>query len=144
MADHFDLIVIGAGPAGAQGAALAASLGQQVALVEREPYLGGAGLTTGTMPSKMLREAAVTLSVLRQRALAPLEYALQPGTRLSDLMYNKDVVVDAAWGSIQHNFERHHIRVVHGAATFKDPHTVSVSRPTEGQPVTVDSQPGRS
>ena len=96
MAAHFDLIVIGAGPAGAQAAAQAAALGKQVALVEREPYIGGAGLTTGTMPSKMLREAAATLATLRRRDIASLTYALQPATRLTDLMYNKAVVVEAA------------------------------------------------
>ncbi|MCC7359543.1 MAG: Si-specific NAD(P)(+) transhydrogenase [Anaerolineales bacterium] len=134
MAAHFDLIVIGAGPAGAQAAAQAAALGRRVALVEREPYIGGAGLTTGTMPSKMLREAAATLDTLRRRALDSLTFALQPATRLADLMYNKDIVVEAAWGVIQRNVERLRIRVVHGTAAFQDPHTVRVTRPTEDGP----------
>lgn len=134
MAAHYDLIVIGAGPAGAQAAAQAAALGRQVALVEREPYIGGAGLTTGTMPSKMLREAAATLATLRRRDLASLTFALQPATRLTDLMYNKDIVVEAAWGVIQRNVERLRIRVVRGTAAFRDPHTVVVARPTEDGP----------
>ena len=134
MAAHYDLVVIGAGPAGAQAAAQAAALGRQVALVEREPYIGGAGLTTGTMPSKMLREAAATLDTLRRRALDSLTYALQPNTRLADLMYNKDIVVEAAWGVIQRNVERLRIRVVRGTAAFQDAHTVVVTRPTEDGP----------
>src|SRR5690349_20115198 len=109
MSEHFDLIVIGAGPAGAQAAAQAAALGKTVALVERQPHPGGAGLTTGTMPSKMLREAALALAALRQRGLSSLHYTLQPGTRLADLMYNKDAVVEAAWGLIQRSVERHNI-----------------------------------
>jgi NAD(P) transhydrogenase len=129
MPNQYDLTVIGAGPAGAQGAATAAALGKQVALVEREPYLGGAGLTTGTMPSKMLREAAVTLAALRQRGLASLRYALQPGTRLSDLMYHKDVVVQAAWGTIQRSCEQLNIHVVRGSAAFKDAQTIVVTPP---------------
>lgn len=138
MADQFDLIVIGGGPAGAQGAARAAALGKRVALVEREPYLGGAGLTTGTMPSKMLRQAAVTLAALRQRDLSSLRYALQPGTRLTDLMYNKNVVVEAAWGVIQRNCERLNIRIVRGTAAFKDAQTVVVARPSEDGLVEVE------
>ena len=134
MADQFDLIVIGAGPAGAQGAAQAAALGRRVALVEREPYLGGAGLTTGAMPSKMLREAAVTLADLRQREFTHLRYSLQPGTRLTDLMYNKDVVAEAAWGLIQRNCERLNIRVVRGTAAFEDARTVRVTRLAEDGP----------
>ena len=39
--DHYDLIVIGAGPAGEKGAAQAAYFGKRVALVERAPHPGG-------------------------------------------------------------------------------------------------------
>ena len=127
MAEHYDLIVIGAGPAGAQAAAQAAALGKSVALVEREPYLGGAGFSTGAMPSKMLREAAVTLAALRQRAVGGLAWSLKPGLRLSDLMYDRAVVVEAAWGAIQRQSERLNIRLVHGAGVFQDPHTISVA-----------------
>jgi len=131
MPEHFDLIVIGSGPAGAQAAAQAAALGKQVALVEREPYLGGAGLSTGTMPSKLLHEAAVTLAALRQREVYGVEFTLRPDLRLDDLMYQKNVVVEAAWGPIQRNLERLNIRVVRGAAAFTGPHTVVVRRDTE-------------
>ena len=134
MSEHFDLIVIGAGPAGGQAAAQAAGLGRRVALVEREPYLGGAGLTTGTMPSKMLREAAVALHTLRQRGQSSVHFTLQPGTRLADLMYNKAVVVEAAWGLIQRSGARANILIVRGAAAFKDAHTVGVTRATEDGP----------
>ncbi len=134
MSEHFDLIVIGAGPAGGQAAAQAAGLGRRVALVEREPYLGGAGLTTGTMPSKMLREAAVALHTLRQRGQASVHFTLQPGTRLADLMYNKAVVVEAAWGLIQRGQARANIHIVRGAAAFKDAHTVAVTSETEDGP----------
>jgi len=134
MSEHFDLIVIGAGPAGGQAAAQAAEMGLHVALVEREPYLGGAGLTTGTMPSKMLREAAVALHTLRQRCQASVHYTLQPGTRLADLMYNRAVVVEAAWGLINRSVARSNIRIVRGAAAFQDAHTVAVTRETEDGP----------
>ncbi|MCC6189895.1 MAG: Si-specific NAD(P)(+) transhydrogenase [Anaerolineales bacterium] len=137
MAEHYDLVVVGSGPAGAQGAAQAAALGKQVALVEREPYLGGAGLSTGTMPSKLLREAAHTLVGLRRRALPGVSVALEPELRLADLMYHQDVVIEAAWGSIQRHLERYNIRVAHGTAAFKDAHTLLVRRETEqGQEVT--------
>ena len=50
----YDLIVIGSGPAGEKGAAQAAYFGKTVALIEREPVLGGACVNTGTVPSKTL------------------------------------------------------------------------------------------
>ena len=58
----YDLIVIGSGPAGEKAAAQAAYFGKHVALVERAPYLGGAGVNTGTVPSKTLRETALYYS----------------------------------------------------------------------------------
>src|SRR5947209_9784086 len=63
----YDLIVIGSGPAGEKGAAQAAYFGKSVALIEREPVLGGACVNTGTIPSKTLRESALALSGFRQR-----------------------------------------------------------------------------
>ncbi len=58
----YDLIVIGGGPAGLNGATTARVLGKSVALVDRHHELGGAGANTGTVPSKTLRETAVALS----------------------------------------------------------------------------------
>ena len=43
MTDHFDLCVIGSGPAGEKGAAQAAYFGKKVCLVERAPRPGPGG-----------------------------------------------------------------------------------------------------
>jgi NADPH-dependent 2,4-dienoyl-CoA reductase/sulfur reductase-like enzyme len=67
--ESFDLVVIGSGPAGEKGAAQAAYFGKRVAVIERAPNLGGAGVNTGTVPSKTLRESALYFSGLRQRGL---------------------------------------------------------------------------
>ena len=53
--EKYDLIVIGSGPAGEKGAEQAAEFGKHVALIERAEYLGGAGINTGTVPSKTLQ-----------------------------------------------------------------------------------------
>ncbi|HXJ76365.1 MAG TPA: FAD-dependent oxidoreductase, partial [Candidatus Dormibacteraeota bacterium] len=58
----FDLVVIGGGPAGSSGAITAGVFGHRVALVEKEAEMGGAGLNSGTVPSKTLRETALALS----------------------------------------------------------------------------------
>src|SRR5207247_3904947 len=75
-APSFDLVVIGSGPAGEKGAAQAAYFGRRVALVEKEPHLGGAGVNTGTIPSKTLRETALYFSGLRQRGLFGIDYRI--------------------------------------------------------------------
>lgn len=54
--ERFDLIVIGAGPAGYVGAIRAAQLGMKVAVVEKQ-FLGGTCLNIGCIPSKALLDA---------------------------------------------------------------------------------------
>ncbi len=58
MADVFDLVVIGGGPAGYTGAIRAAQLGLKVAIVEKRGTLGGTCLNVGCIPSKALLESS--------------------------------------------------------------------------------------
>jgi NAD(P) transhydrogenase len=128
--ESFDLVVIGSGPAGEKGAAQAAYFGRRVALVEKEPHLGGAGVNTGTIPSKTLRETALYFSGLRQRGLFGIDYRINKTVTVPDFMYRKDEVVRALRALIEKNVERHRIELVRGAARFEDPHTVRVSGPS--------------
>src|SRR5881394_1670462 len=74
---QFDLVVLGGGPAGASGAAAAGLLGKRVALVEKAALVGGAGINTGTIPSKTLRETALMLSGWRSRRLFGVDLSLR-------------------------------------------------------------------
>jgi NAD(P) transhydrogenase len=127
--DTFDLIVIGSGPAGEKGAAQAAYFGKRVALVEREPYLGGAGVNTGTVPSKTLRETALYFSGLGQRGLYGVDYTVKRDITVPDFMYREKEVVRALREAIARNLERHRIELVRGPAAFDDPHTIRVATP---------------
>src|SRR5213595_1728271 len=91
--DHFDLIVIGAGPAGEKGAAQAAYFGKRVALIERAPHPGGAGINTGTVPSKTLRETALYFSGLGQRGLYGVDYRVTSDLTVNDFLYREREVV---------------------------------------------------
>jgi outer membrane protein TolC len=84
-AHHYELVVIGSGPAGQKGAIAAAKLGKQVAIVDREAMIGGVCLNTGTIPSKTLREAILYLTGIRQRAFYGQDYTLKPNVSISDL-----------------------------------------------------------
>ncbi len=59
---HFDLMVIGGGPAGYTAAVRAAQLGARVILIEKD-RLGGACLNHACVPTKFLRYAAEILHV---------------------------------------------------------------------------------
>ena len=126
--DHFDLVVIGAGPAGEKGAAQAAYFGKKVCIVERAPKPGGAAVNTGTIPSKTLRETALYFSGLRQRGLYGVDYTVKPDITISDFMFRERIVVESEWSLIDENLRRHGITVIQGAAHFIDANTIEVTR----------------
>jgi NAD(P) transhydrogenase len=123
---HYDLIVIGSGPAGEKGAAHAANLGKRVAIVERSARVGGAGINTGTVPSKTLREAALYYSGLRQRGLYAIDYALKENLSVADFMYREHIVAENEHRLTQKNLQRRDITLIHGEASFKDIHTIRI------------------
>jgi NAD(P) transhydrogenase len=130
--DRFDLVVIGGGPAGEKGAAQAAYFGKRVALVERAPHPGGAGINTGTVPSKTLRETARYFSGLGQHGLYGVDYRVKSDLTVKDFMYREQEVVRSLRQVVLENIVRHAITLVHGHASFEDPHTLRVTR--EGEP----------
>jgi NAD(P) transhydrogenase len=123
----YDLIVIGSGPAGEKGAAQAAYFGKNVALIEREPVLGGACVNTGTIPSKTLRESALHLSGFRQRGFreGSIDLAVNCVT-VADFMYRKDRVVAHEWKRIDDNLRRHKVDRYEGTARFVSPTRVAI------------------
>jgi NAD(P) transhydrogenase len=139
MSDSFDLVVIGSGPAGEKGAAQAAYFGKRVAVIESSPNLGGAGVNTGTVPSKTLRESALYFSGLRQRGLYGIDYSLREGLTVGGFMHRKDAVVSAERLKIASNLAAHKIELVRGTARFADAHTVEAidaggaARPLHGE-----------
>ena len=122
----FDLIVIGSGPAGEKGAAQAAYFGKKTAVIEKAPRVGGAGVNTGTVPSKTLRETALYFSNLRQRGLYGIDYSIKENISIEDFMYRKTHVVNNEWDLIYRNIERHNIELIFGHAKFIDAHTIEV------------------
>jgi len=131
MTSAFDLIVIGAGPAGEKGAAQAAYFGKRVALIERAPHPGGAGINTGTVPSKTLRETALYFSGLGQHGLYGVDYQVKSHLTVKDFMYREQEVVRSLRQVVTENIVRHKIQLLRGHATFEDPHTLRVTRENE-------------
>jgi NAD(P) transhydrogenase len=122
----YDLIVIGSGPAGEKGAAQAAYFGKKVALVEREPVLGGAAANTGTLPSKTLRETALFFSGFQQRELYGLHVRIKEKLTTRDLLARERLVTEGERARIQQNLKQHHVTLYVGAASFVDPHTIAI------------------
>ncbi|MGZ6346389.1 MAG: dihydrolipoyl dehydrogenase [Anaerolineales bacterium] len=66
MTETFDVLVIGAGPAGYVAAIRSAQLGQKTAIVDKQ-WLGGVCLNIGCIPSKALLRNAEIAHTLRER-----------------------------------------------------------------------------
>ncbi len=127
--EHYDLVVIGSGPAGEKGAAQAAYFGKRVAMIDRNRVLGGAAANTGTLPSKTLRETALYLSGFRRRELYGVQMSLKQEVTARDFLYRERLVVEAERHRILENLDRHKVEMHRGAASFLDPHTIIIRRP---------------
>jgi NAD(P) transhydrogenase len=125
--NRFDLVVIGAGPAGEKAAAQAAYFKKRVAVIEREVEPGGAAVHTGTLPSKTLRETALYLSGHRARALYGVAVELDAQATVPRLMSRKNAIAAAEARSFRHNFERHNVSYFHGRGQLVDDHTVLIT-----------------
>jgi NAD(P) transhydrogenase len=122
----YDWLVIGSGPAGEKGAVQAAYFGRKVAVVEKEPEVGGACINTGTLPSKTLRETALYLSGFRQREMYGLSCRVNEGVSLAELMCRQDPVTNTERSRLRNNLTRHKVDLLDGAASFLDEHTVEI------------------
>ena len=66
MTETFDVLIIGAGPAGYVAAIRSAQLGQKTAIIDKQ-WLGGVCLNIGCIPSKALLRNAEIAHTLRER-----------------------------------------------------------------------------
>jgi NAD(P) transhydrogenase len=135
---HYDLVIIGAGPAGEKAAAQAGYFGKRVLVVEAESEPGGAAVHTGTLPSKTLRETALYLSGHRARELYGVAVELDRSATLQHLMSRKDAIAAAESRSFRTNFQKHDVEYAHGIGRFADPHTVEIASTDGERRVTAD------
>lgn len=135
---HYDLVVIGTGPAGQKAAIQAAKLGQSVAIIEKSKVVGGAQINTGTIPSKALREAALHLTGHNRVGLFGQGSRSKQDITIADLIGVANTVIRHEWETIRDQFDRNGIELLWGAAHFEGPNLVQISRDGETELVTAD------
>ncbi len=123
---EYDLVVIGSGPAGQKGAICAAKLRKKVAIIDRQRTIGGVCVHTGTIPSKMLREAILYLSGFRQRTFYGRGYVVKDRILMSDLVFRAQSVMTREVEVIKAQLRRNFVTTLEGDARFKDPHTIEI------------------
>jgi pyruvate/2-oxoglutarate dehydrogenase complex dihydrolipoamide dehydrogenase (E3) component len=126
----FDVVVIGAGPAGLQAALRAGELGARTALVSDGP-IGGMGANDGPVPVRTLAHAARLVREARQMPL----YGIDVGTPRADfprLLERVRAVVEEVQRSVgmREQLESQGV-VIHehaGRARFESPHAITTER----------------
>jgi NAD(P) transhydrogenase len=115
---RYDLVVIGSGPGGHHAAIQGAKLGKSVLVVEARARVGGAGLTTGTVPSKALRELA-----LRARGQPIGDWA----AAAQGVMVKCREIVAREVAVYEAQFARNGVQVQHGRAAFVGPRVIRIT-----------------
>src|SRR5256884_6781272 len=131
-AAHYDLVVLGGGPAGEKAAAQAAYWGKRVAIVDRARQLGGA-MAGGVVSSKTMREAALYLTGFRRRDVYDVSLDLTPEVATDHLRRRTDTVVQMMIDSATENMRRHGVDRIHGRAVLGPDRSV-VGQPAAGGP----------
>ena len=120
-----DICVIGAGSGGLSVAAAAAAFGVPVVLVEKNK-MGGECLNTGCVPSKSLSAAAKHARAVAQARV----FGVAAGPADVDFaevhQHVHDVIAAIAPNDSKERFNGLGVRVIAGAARFKDRNTVTV------------------
>ncbi len=127
MAHDFDLLVIGSGPAGQKAAIQAAKLQRRVAIVEQQQMVGGVCISSGTIPSKTLREAVMYLTGMTQRSMYGDSYRVKDDVTVSDLFWRTQAVIKREVDVVHDQLSRNHVRILTGTGQFTDANTVTVS-----------------
>ena len=135
MPETYDIVFLGGGPAGYQGAIRAAQLGARVAVVE-ESFLGGVCLNWGCIPTKTVRASAEVGRAIRRAK----EFGFQPvevNPDIKAIIARKERVVSGLRRSIAGLFQAQRIALVEGRGRFLAPTRIEVQK--DGQSSLVEA-----
>jgi dihydrolipoamide dehydrogenase len=128
--EHFDLVVIGAGPGGYTSAFRAADLGLKVLLIERYANLGGVCLNVGCIPSKALLHTAAVIQETREMAAHGVSFG-EPQIDIDKLRGFKEEVIGKLTGGLAGLAKQRNVAVAHGLAKFSSTHSLVISEGSE-------------
>jgi dihydrolipoamide dehydrogenase len=128
MATHAPLVVLGGGPGGYAAAFLAADLGLQVTLVERDERLGGTCLLRGCIPSKALLHVGRVLAEAREMEAWGIHFE-RPKIDIDVVRGRKEKVISTLTGGLAQLAKRRNVTVIHGQARFTNSTTLEIATP---------------
>lgn len=125
MADSFDVVVIGGGPAGYVAAIRAQQLGLKAACVEKD-RLGGVCLNIGCIPSKALLRAAEQYRFLKGETEAFGIYVDNVRHDYTKVVARSRKIADQSERGVQFLFKKYGVTSIKGTATLEGPGRVRV------------------
>jgi dihydrolipoamide dehydrogenase len=139
MSEHFDVVVLGAGPGGYVAAVRAAQLGLKTAVVE-EKYWGGVCLNVGCIPSKALLRNAELAHLVTQEAKT---FGISSDGEIRfdyGAAYDRSrSVADGRVKGVHFLMKKNKITEFTGQGTFTDAHTLQVSTGDGTETLTFDN-----
>ena len=126
MTDAYDLIAIGAGPAGESATELASFFGQRSAVIERA-HPGGTVTTTGGAPTKTLREAALYFSGLSESDVYGVRISTPPEIATEIIRTRTRSVCDLLQKVTAENIATNNVDYVEGSARINQDGSVTVT-----------------
>ncbi len=124
---HFDVIVIGSGPGG-EGAAMGLSkAGKKIAIIEKEPSVGGGCTHWGTIPSKALRHTVSRIIEFNQNSIyTDTNHPIQ--STFPIILQHAQSVIGKQTRLRQSFYDRNTCTLLRGTARFKSPYEIEVSQ----------------
>ncbi len=135
MADHqYDVVVIGAGPAGEGAAMNAAKHGKRVAVIEDKLQVGGNCTHMGTIPSKALRHAVKQIIEFNTNTMfrdigEPRWFSFPRVLQNAERVISKQVKIRTQF------YARNRVDLYRGRASFVDSNRIEVEGSANGKEV---------
>ena len=126
MADHYQLLVIGAGPGGYIAALRAAQMGARVAVVEKH-HLGGTCLNYGCIPSKALLASAEMLHSVNNAQKWGIKVGGSVDFDWAAITSHKDRVIRQLRGGVASLLKGRSVTSLGGKARFESPGRVAIT-----------------
>ncbi|WP_426010950.1 dihydrolipoyl dehydrogenase [Caulobacter sp. DWR2-3-1b2] len=111
---QYDVVIIGGGPGGYNGAIRAGQLGLKTAIVEGRGKLGGTCLNVGCMPSKALLHASEMFDAATNGEFAKLGIEVKPKLNLPQMMAQKAESVEALTKGVEFLMKKNKVDYIKG------------------------------